>query len=316
MTRRAFTLVELLVVIAIIGLLLALLIPAVQGVRESARRTQCANNIKQLGIACQTYHAARNHFPIGAHNSWICKQRETDSNGTSCYPLFDWMYHLLPYVEREPLYSKIVTQYYPGRPWLLLWVGQPDVDIATDPFYGLPTIQNNVLIKTHIPLFACPSVPDLPMLAMCCQYLPKVPSTVNGADDWAAVSYSAISNHTRSEDTPAGSGMIFTKSRVRLDDVMDGASNTLLIGERYQNYDESRKTAYRTKGMTGESLEISPEAYCPTNRCNLSPGWPFGNQVSTWWGLNKRIQYTPGDPNGTPLWSFGQLNSLHNDGDF
>lgn len=311
--RRAFTLVELLIVIAIIGVLIALLLAGVQAVRETARRTQCANNLKQLGIALHNYHSANNHFPTGAHNSWNCKRVESE-NGTPCYPLFDWMYHLLPFVDHEPLYSKIVVKYYAERPWDLISAGTPDADIAAVPVYNLPNIQNNVLIKTHIPLYACPSVPDLPMLAMCCQFIPKPIDYEKGAEDWAAVSYSAIAHHSKYEDTTDGSGMIFVKSRVPLGDVVDGASNTLMVGERYSNYDEGKKAVYRSNVMVGPELTIPGDAYCPANRCNLAPGWPFGNQLTTYWGMNKRIQHTAGDVNTTPLWSQGQLNSFHRGG--
>jgi prepilin-type N-terminal cleavage/methylation domain-containing protein len=96
--RRAFTLVELLVVIAIIALLIGLLLPAVQRVREAGNRTQCVNNLKQIGLACQNYHDAQVSFPPG----YVASVAFPDTT-----PGWGWAAFLLPYLEQNPLHAKI-----------------------------------------------------------------------------------------------------------------------------------------------------------------------------------------------------------------
>ena len=95
---RAFTLVELLVVIAIIAMLVALLLPAVQAAREAARRTQCQNNLKQLGLGCLLYHDAKIVYPPG-HTGWG-ETAATDYQHS-------WMTLILPYVEEQALYDVV-----------------------------------------------------------------------------------------------------------------------------------------------------------------------------------------------------------------
>jgi prepilin-type N-terminal cleavage/methylation domain-containing protein len=95
--RRAFTLVELLTVIAIIGVLVALLLPAVQSVRESARKTTCANNLHNHALALQAFHAAMNRFPPGRHF-------------TTSSVEYSWCYELLPYLEQPALYARFNRQ--------------------------------------------------------------------------------------------------------------------------------------------------------------------------------------------------------------
>src|SRR5262245_35166395 len=100
-SRRAFTLIELLVVIALIGVLVALLLPAVQKVREAAARTQCLNNLKQLGLAMHNYHGAHESFPPGYVS------RTTGVNGEGLGPGWGWAAHLLPHLEQDNLYRQI-----------------------------------------------------------------------------------------------------------------------------------------------------------------------------------------------------------------
>src|SRR5215831_11091079 len=97
-TRRGFTLIELLVVIAIIAVLMALLLPAVQAAREAARRIQCVNNLKQMGIALHSYHEANNTFPMG-YVSWNNANMELTSPG------WGWAALLLSQLEQSSLYN-------------------------------------------------------------------------------------------------------------------------------------------------------------------------------------------------------------------
>src|SRR3954449_12018467 len=93
--KRGFTLVELLVVIAIIGILVALLLPAIQAAREAARRSQCKNNLKQIGLALHNYESARGAFPPGFVS------RATTVNGPGLGPGWGWAAHILPQLEES-----------------------------------------------------------------------------------------------------------------------------------------------------------------------------------------------------------------------
>ncbi len=114
LSKRGFTLVELLVVIAIIGILIALLLPAVQAAREAARRSQCTNNLKQLALACHNYHDTYKALPALGGRQWVPSR--------SGWVSYSGFIALLPYIEQQPMYDGIMAQTTPAgsglpSPW-------------------------------------------------------------------------------------------------------------------------------------------------------------------------------------------------------
>ena len=222
-----FTLIELLVVIAIIAVLVSLLLPAVQQAREAARRTQCKNNLKQLGLAMHNYHDTFLTFPIGNLYSGTTK-----SNGWS------WMSYLLPYVELTNDYNQLNFN-YAGR--CAEYMGQQDT----------LTPGGNWTWRKPKPVLSCPSDPNgggifsgstgagVYLVAngsmAVANYLGVAGKTLNWDCGMGPLWPFTSSDNIPCQDKSGYEGIFYNNSRTRIGDVTDGTSNTCAIGERGQN---------------------------------------------------------------------------------
>lgn len=213
---RGFTLIELLVVIAIIAILIALLLPAVQQAREAARRTQCKNNMKQLGLALHNYHDVHNTFPSG----WIAVGPNRVQSAHDGINGAGWGAMVLPYLDQAPLYNRFNAGFAIHDP-----VNVPFID--------------NIL-----PAWQCPSDPkpdkwEIDEEGSPGTVLAELP-TANYIGSFGTEELDGCENPpgtapVRANGQCVGNGMFYHNSKVRLRDVTDGTTNTFLLGERRTN---------------------------------------------------------------------------------
>ncbi|CAN5872567.1 hypothetical protein BH23PLA1_BH23PLA1_14570 [soil metagenome] len=186
---RGFTLIELLVVIAIIGVLIALLLPAVQAAREAARRMQCTNNLMQMMLAVHHYASAHQVYPPGT-------TAPAGSGPVASLPgghHFSWQTHLLPYIEQKNAYNKL------------------NFDV------GAHTIENATVRATMLSSFLCPSD------GFTNRYGGSIPSQSN---------YAGCHHDVEAPIAADNHGVFFLNSRLRPDDIDDGTSQTIFLGEK------------------------------------------------------------------------------------
>jgi prepilin-type N-terminal cleavage/methylation domain-containing protein/prepilin-type processing-associated H-X9-DG protein len=285
--KKGFTLIELLVVIAIIAILISLLLPAVQKVREAAARTQCQNNLKQIALAVHGYHDTYKQLPQGVCSNWV-------PNPPHYY--WSWLAQILPFVEQQNLYNLADTWAKqgssmgpPGTGWYAIPGPQP-------PYFWWPwgdfwagfatTGTPNPALATLVPLYTCPADPrvltanwvqDQGMAASFTSYL-----GVSGSpsSDWA-------------KGDNANNGMFYFGSQLRLLSVTDGLSGTLMIGERPPSADLAFGWWFAGAGWdgsgTGDVVLGAQETYFATTGL-ASIGLGFGSCSASY------AMYQPGNP--------------------
>jgi prepilin-type N-terminal cleavage/methylation domain-containing protein len=308
--HSAFTLVELLVVIAIIGILIAILLPAIQAAREAARRTQCANNLKQLALACQNFNSANKKFPPGDANEY------SPSGGSENAQCMGWGTFCLPFIEDKTM-SEAMTLALNGKSFYTAnWA-------TTAPPAG--AISAAQLAKTPMAVFMCPSDP----LGTDNAYLNKFFSAssagnvaksnyIGCAGTWGAYSINSSPrpDPAKPNDTRTiagyntvlgtnGSGAYFGPSNgvfgvcavsagftrtCSVKDITDGTSKTFMIGERDGSAD-SNPTGYHAGVWIG-----------PTN-----PKQP--NSVLGHAGLDPENQFESSSPSSAKDFGFSSVHS-------
>lgn len=238
--RGGFTLVELLVVITIIGILVSLLMPAVQAAREAARRTDCENNLKQIGLGLHMYHDMAQSFPPG----WILT-RDADTSGGSSWA---WSVFLFPFVEQKNLYDH-------------LGVATPG---ALVPLAGDPR-------DVYRPLYVCPSDPGPEKNRWFGNYAKSSYVGVNGTGGDSDGDTFPDGRVALLQQDPDANGVFGAESAVAFQGITDGTSNTFAVGERDSERNLGaiwmRAIGQGTLGTPGPNTNIVGEAVAGV--CNL-----------------------------------------------
>ena len=303
--NTGFTLVELLVVITIIGILIALLLPAVQAARESARRVQCTNNLKQMALACLQHEQANHYLPSGG---WGWVWGPDSDRGFGKKQPGGWHFSILPYMELGSLHDMSMGQNYLAITKMIA--------IPVNTFY-CPSRRNSIVTPytcgttggapyTQIRQFPTSDYPNTAKTdyaanggdGPCAGSNPNVPGSGTPPGCYASADgmSDAKINHDYLWGNQHPTGVIFAYSQCKMADITDGASNTLLIGEKYINPD------YYFNGTDGGD----------------DAGWASGYDydVDRWVVVNnvaqRPIQDTPGVGGGLDL-NFGgaHANSLN-----
>ena len=222
--KPGFTLIELLVVIAIIALLIGLLLPAVQKVRAAASRTQCVNNLKQVGLALQNFHDTEKAFPSGYTSKF-------DAAGNDVGPGWGWAAYILPFMEQQAIHGAVQF-------------GQ-----------NIEAPANATVRVQHIQAYTCPA--DTMGLTWTVRKYDLSGNAVSTLCDAASANFVGVFGTT--EPGVDGDGVFYRNSNVRIADVMDGTSSTIMVGERSFRLGQSTWVG----SVTGATLYPQPPSTAP-----------------------------------------------------
>jgi prepilin-type N-terminal cleavage/methylation domain-containing protein len=218
--RRGFTLIELLVVIAIIAILIGLLLPAVQKVREAAARMKCSNNLKQLALGMHNYHDTMGLFPWGR------------SKGAIDSP--SWAVLILPYIEQQNLWTRFTDPNINGTNYPMIVRGA-NPRVTTHNLIRTQ-FRNTGAMKIPIQTYICPSVPGRPTVS---QTFTSGTSSTEGICGDYGVNYGSGTSAADSENGVFQWSMGTPAYGRRIADITDGTSNTFLMGEKHLNKNDT-----------------------------------------------------------------------------
>jgi prepilin-type N-terminal cleavage/methylation domain-containing protein/prepilin-type processing-associated H-X9-DG protein len=323
-TRGGFTLIELLVVIAIIGVLIALLLPAVQAAREAARRSQCVNNLKQLALAAANYESSNGAFPGGSYSNF---------NGGKYPENFSVFVRMLPFTEQAPMYNSVNFSLNSGN-YENLTIAGVKLSILT-----CPSEPNNnpsiIAASTPQASFNVVNIKNLPP-GTWLQYFSSYAGNAGTFNFGYNTSYPAA-------EFAMYNGVIYNDSTVRISDITDGTSNTMIFGEHshfafqrfdpaYANSDNSWNsgryydtlfcTMYPMNVGNGTSGPSSFYYYFPGDATSNHPGGAnfafcdgsvkfLKNTINSWtFGAGNQTKYGDSLPDGVTVDSSGFIYSL------
>jgi len=280
----AFTLIELLVVIAVIAVLIALLQPAVQQAREAARRIQCRNNLKQMGLALHNYHASHNTFPPGivsrlANPAWVMSPGNCNAAPDDLGPGWSFFARILPYPEQTNFHNTINFKLP-----------------LTDP-------TNAAARRTVVRDFRCPSDSGEPLISINdCGTPPSASNTPAVLTDAAATSYvGSLGGGKTGGDPNYGcyefqpfNGVFHRNVSIRSADIIDGMSMTIGIGERHSGFVQSAWAGI----VAGQELIYNASTKPPPYNPALPPCQNWRPSITA--VVVHSRQYTMNAPNGSP----------------
>jgi prepilin-type N-terminal cleavage/methylation domain-containing protein/prepilin-type processing-associated H-X9-DG protein len=261
--RSAFTLVELLVVIAIIGILVGLLLPAVQAAREAARRMQCQNNIRQLGLAAHNHESALKVLPSAYRAQQI-------GGAPGYFDLWGTLALLTPYLEQTAVYNSIdlkLTMY------------------QLTPPYG---IQAPVAVQTRVPTFICPSDKG----ESVCSNAYAIPGELAPTNYAFCLGTGTTTGRTGWRGSPwEADGVFYAQSKVKLTDIKDGTSNTVGASERILGEGGESAVVATRADIKPQTMFVNPGA--ETNDANC------GSTLRTNFSQRRMYTWVAGEPRCT-----------------